>query len=180
MHGRLKIKTTAQQEAEKKKERAAKLAGYRQAMSAILARREKGLTDEDQLKLTGQVLMANPDIHTLWNIRRECLAVMAAGDEEVWVGELDLTQQCLMTNPKSYGAWHHRWYSLDQRGQAADWEREVKLCDRFLAADERNFHCWDYRQIAAKKAASSPQSELQFTMERINNNFSNYSAWHYR
>ena len=180
MHGRLKIKTTAQQEAEKKKERAGKLAGYRQAMSAILARREKGLTDEDQLKLTGQVLMANPDIHTLWNIRRECLVVMAEGDEEVWGGELELTQQCLMTNPKSYGAWHHRWYSLDQKGQAADWEREVKLCDRFLAADERNFHCWDYRQVAASRARRGEEAELDFTREKISNNFSNYSAWHYR
>ena len=38
MHGRLKIKTTAQQEAEKLKERKIKLAGYRQAMAAIMSR----------------------------------------------------------------------------------------------------------------------------------------------
>ena len=55
MHGRLKVKTTAQQEADKKKERAVKLAGYRHAMAAILARRRDGHQDEEQLQLTQQV-----------------------------------------------------------------------------------------------------------------------------
>ena len=79
MHGRLKVKTTAQQEAEKKKERAVKLAGYRHAMAAILARRRDGHQDGEQLQLTAQVLTANPDIHTLWNIRRECVHSLVSG-----------------------------------------------------------------------------------------------------
>ena len=143
MHGRLKVKTTAQQEAEKKKERAVKLAGYRHAMAAILARRRDGHQDEEQLQLTAQVLTANPDIHTLWNIRRECVHSLVSGQvsaqllggvqhnfpsvqaragdgeaegegEAAWRREVELTAQCLITNPKSYGAWHHRCYSLDQ------------------------------------------------------------------
>ena len=179
MHGRLKVKTTAQQEAEKKKERAVKLAGYRHAMAAILARRSEGLKDEQQLKLTGQVLLANPDLNTLWNIRRECLAMVAEGGK-VLEKELELTQQCLMTNPKSYGAWHHRWFCLGQAGDAADWERELGLCDRFLGADERNFHCWDYRQAVALRAGRGQEEELEFSREKISLNFSNYSAWHYR
>ena len=77
------------------------------------------------------------------------------------------------------------------------WTNELALCDKFLSMDERNFHCWDYRwgeqkvsslndfhslsrQIAAKRAQRKPEAELDFTMDRINNNFSNYSAWHYR
>ena len=179
MHGRLKVKTTAQQEAEKKKERAVKLTGYRRAMAAILTRRSEGLKDEEQLKLSGQVLLANPDLNTLWNIRRESLAVVAEVGK-VWEKELELTQQCLMTNPKSYGAWHHRWYCLDQAGPAADWERELALCDRFLEADERNFHCWDYRQAVAVRAGRGEEAELEFSREKISRNFSNYSAWHYR
>ena len=129
MHGRLKIKTTAQQEAEKQTERQAKLAGYRNAMSTILSRRKEGHKDEMQLKITAQVLLSNPDIHTLWNIRRECVLAMLelnqsqdkaeeVGDKEdndsVWMKEVELTGQCLLTNPKSYGAWHHRSFSLDQ------------------------------------------------------------------
>ena len=34
--------------------------------------------------------------------------------DAAWRREVELTAQCLMTNPKSYGAWHHRCYSLDQ------------------------------------------------------------------
>ena len=126
-------------------------AGYRKAMAAIISRRKEGARDEKQLKLTAGVLMANPDIHTLWNIRRECVEsiisdiekkieksegeqVQSEGDasksdenkeeaEEVsrvevsdglWMKEVELTGQCLLTNPKSYGAWHHRCYSLDK------------------------------------------------------------------
>jgi len=246
MHGRLKIKTTAQQEAEKLKERKIKLAGYRQVMAAIMSRRKEGIKDEKQLKMTGQVLMSNPDIHTLWNIRRECIhgiiseqnaasekansnpeqldannksdnavndADIISGDaandagmksrdagnassekcdaakefnsDELWMKEVELTAQCLMANPKSYGAWHHRCYSLDQM-KSPPWDRELLLCEKFLSADERNFHCWDYRQIAASRLeavngkAATAEKELEFTMEKINNNFSNYSAWHYR
>jgi len=183
MHGRLKIKTTAQQDAEKQVERKAKLGAYRKAMSAILARREEGKKDTQQLMMTSQVLQANPDIHTLWNIRRECVLFMALESapekDKLWSKEVELTQQCLMSNPKSYGAWHHRSYSLDQM-TCPPWEKELALCDRFLSMDERNFHCWDYRQMAAKKSEQTPDKELEFTMERINSNFSNYSAWHYR
>jgi len=183
MHGRLKVKTTAQQDAEKQLERKAKLGAYRQAMSAILSRRGEGKKDSKQLMMTSQVLQANPDIHTLWNIRREVVLAMIeenpSDNNKLWSKEIELTQQCLMSNPKSYGAWHHRCYSLDQM-DSPPWQNELALCDRFLSMDERNFHCWDYRQMAAKKAGQTPEKELEFTRERINTNFSNYSAWHYR
>ena len=122
-------------------------------MAAIISRRKEGARDEKQLKLTAGVLMANPDIHTLWNIRRECVESIisdlekkmeteksegeqreseegaAKSDESsekaeeesrvevsdgLWMKEVELTGQCLLTNPKSYGAWHHRCYSLDK------------------------------------------------------------------
>ena len=153
-----------------------------------------------------QVLTANPDIHTLWNIRRECVHSLVSGQvsaqllggvqhnfpsiqaragdgeaegEAAWRREVELTAQCLITNPKSYGAWHHRCYSLDQMAEP-DWDRELALCAKFLSMDERNFHCWDYRSIAAGRARRSAEAEAAFTLEMITTNFSNYSAWHYR
>jgi len=201
MHGRVKVKTTEQQQKEKKIERDAKLKSYRKAMSTLLARRAQGCKDDLQLQISAQVLQSNPDISTLWNFRKETLLhniqpeLAAAEKKENSEGdsektntidkdslldkELDLTQQCLMANPKSYGSWHHRTWVLEHMDQP-DWNRELNLCQRYLKLDERNFHCWDYRKWVASKAGVPPCSELDFTREKIDENFSNYSAWHYR
>ena len=71
MHGRLKVKTSAQQEAEKKAARTQKMRVYQGAMNAVLTHRLQH--NEGQLKMTSGLLQANPDITTLWNIRKEVL-----------------------------------------------------------------------------------------------------------
>ena len=159
-------------------------------MAGILAARDD--RDEGLLRAVGLVLVqGNPDITVLWNIRKETLLHLKAekGDaaaDALLAKELDLSQQCLASNPKSYGAWHHRrWCLLQMAAATPDWAREVGLCDAYLAADERNFHCWDHRRfVVARQAGGDPASaavsELEMTMDRINVNFSNYSAWHHR
>ena len=52
-----------------------------------------------------------------------------------------------------------RSWSLEHMDKPS-WERELALCERYLKLDERNFHCWDYRQYAAKKAGISLEKEL--------------------
>lgn len=61
--------------------------------------------------------------------------------------ELQLTERALRRNPKSYGAWHHRRWSVRRLGTRADTGHELALCAQLLAADERNFHCWNYRRF---------------------------------
>ncbi len=46
--------------------------------------------------------------------------------------------------------------------------------------DARNFHGWAYRRFVADRACVPPEEEEAYSMECINANFSNFSAWHAR
>ena len=188
MHGRLKVKSSEQQEAERKAERKVKCAAYQKTMKDILDRRERGgdagEDDQVQLKMTAGVLLGNADITVLWNIRKEVIhrmeaSVGAVEMKALFKGELSLSKQCLVTNPKSYGAWYHRCWCL-KRMADPDWATEIGLCNNYLDKDERNFHCWDYRRFVVDSAGVPDADELRFTFDRISDYFSNYSAWHYR
>uniref|UniRef100_A0A3Q4GHR3 Geranylgeranyl transferase type-2 subunit alpha n=1 Tax=Neolamprologus brichardi TaxID=32507 RepID=A0A3Q4GHR3_NEOBR len=183
-HGRVKIKTTAQQEEEKRKEREKKLKIYVAARDACFSKRNEGIWDDEALQLTQQLLSSNPDFATLWNYRREILMHLETVKDKdevqkIYEAELLFTESCLKVNPKSYGSWHHRgWVSA--RLPRPDWARELTLCDRCLSLDDRNFHCWDYRRMVVKMSGVPVDQELAFTDRLIGSNFSNYSSWHYR
>ncbi|XP_026854526.2 geranylgeranyl transferase type-2 subunit alpha [Electrophorus electricus] len=184
MHGRVKVKSTAQQEEEKRKEREKKLKVYLSARDAVFSKKSNGVLDEEALQLTQQLLSSNPDFATLWNFRREILLHLETVKEEeemqkLYELELLFTESCLKVNPKSYGSWHHRGW-VSSRLPRPDWPRELSLCDRCLSVDERNFHCWDYRRFVVKASGVPVSQELRFTDRLIGSNFSNYSSWHYR
>jgi geranylgeranyl transferase type-2 subunit alpha len=184
MHGRAKVKTTAEQEEAKKREREKKANAYKEATSKIYLKRSLGEYDDKSLKLTEAVLRPNPEILTLWNYRREIFQKKMKDIPESEVqkyleAELSFLEACLRVNPKAYGIWLHReWVMLNIPNP--NWKREQELCNLFLKYDERNFHCWDYRRFAIQHSGVSNEEELAFTSAKIADNFSNYSAWHYR
>lgn len=111
MHGRVKIRTTAEQDELKRKERQKKIAKYVFARNAIVAKRSSTGVDGEALQMITAVLTTIPDFGTLWNWRRE-------GFKEVWKtipdsalqekcnAELLFLNKCLEHNPKSYGVWY--------------------------------------------------------------------------
>jgi geranylgeranyl transferase type-2 subunit alpha len=190
MHGRIKVRTSEEQKLQKHKEQQKKLAAYRMGMKQILSTRNKDTYDQSSLVLSAQLLVVNPDIYTLWNYRKEVTLMEIKesqnneiDDEEKLIifceNELRLTEQCLLSNPKSYGSWHHRYWILNHHPKP-NWQHEFDLCNKYLAVDDRNFHCWDFRRSLVNKIGISLANEIAFSTERININFSNYSSWHYR
>lgn len=184
MHGRVKVKSSAEQQEAQRKERSRKLEVYRKATEAMQRKRTAQQYDQEALELTGQILSTNPDLATFWNVRREIFLHMEKEKSEeelksLYRAELTFLESCLRVNPKSYGTWHHRCWVVD-RQPGTDWGRELQLCAQCLQQDERNFHCWDYRRFAALRGDIPPDEELDFTHKLIGSNFSNYSSWHYR
>ncbi|XP_062916176.1 geranylgeranyl transferase type-2 subunit alpha isoform X1 [Mobula hypostoma] len=184
LHGRVKVKSSAEQQEAQRVERSRKLEAYRKATEAMQRKRTAQQYDQEALELTGQILSTNPDLATFWNIRREIFLHMEQEKSEeelkdLYRAELTFLESCLRVNPKSYGTWHHRCWVVD-RQPGTDWGRELELCAQCLQQDERNFHCWDYRRFVALRGAVPPDQELDFTHKLIGSNFSNYSSWHYR
>ncbi|XP_013402007.1 geranylgeranyl transferase type-2 subunit alpha-like [Lingula anatina] len=184
MHGRLKVKTTAEQQEAKRKEREKKMKLYNAATSKIFQKRQGQEYDQEALELTAQILSANSDFYTLWNYRKEIfLAFKEKSTEDelhkLFEDELSFLEACLKGNPKSYGCWEHRCFVMLTM-PCPDWDRELMLCNKYLEYDERNFHCWDYRRFVVKRAQVTPEAEFEFTTSKISSNFSNYSSWHYR
>ncbi|KAF7278055.1 hypothetical protein GWI33_008826 [Rhynchophorus ferrugineus] len=190
MHGRLKVKSSEEQKAEKKKEQQKKLVAYQMGMKKILSSRQKETYDKESFGISAQLLCVNPDIYTLWNYRKEVILIEHDKSKEDEVEgeekfgqflntEISLTEQCLVANPKSYGSWHHRYWVLLLHPKP-NWEKEFMLCTKYLNYDDRNFHCWDYRRLLINKIGITLTSEIKFSTDRLNANFSNYSSWHYR
>ena len=74
--------------------------------------------------------------------------------------ELEFLVKGIMRSPKSYTLWFHRQWiiekglkveklMLSQQTEKSHiskiLDNELKLCDKMLGMDERNFHCWNYR-----------------------------------
>jgi geranylgeranyl transferase type-2 subunit alpha len=156
------------------------------------------------LQVSQRVLELNTENYSAWNLRRDLLlrvetARGSAEDPdpltEEWgnflANELGFLERMIGVNPKSYWSWLHRRWCTERANvaSAVGWQRELKLCDKLLSLDERNFHCWGYRRFAAaqllqvlpaEETTRAEKAEFAFTTKKIEDNFSNYSAWHQR
>lgn len=121
--------------------------------------------------------------------------------------ELMLTLGLLREFPKVYWIWNHRTWALETlsgtfteqqaEGRLWEWNNELKMVESLLKLDSRNFHAWGYRRqlltlMNYKDSRDTVKTfphvlsrdqllkEKTSTLHFIENNFSNFSAWHQR
>ncbi|KAF0456294.1 rab geranylgeranyltransferase alpha subunit [Gigaspora margarita] len=192
MHGRKRVKPTAEVEKLRKEKEASKIKEYNGIVAACLEKKNKCEFDNEAFILTTKILSQNPDFYTIWNFRRSILLNEISEDcseeekQQKFSSELLFLQEVFRHNPKSYWIFNHRQWCLDTMPNP-DWKSELDLVSKMLDMDARNFHGWNYRRYVISKlscidsnALNLSKTEFDFTTAKINQNFSNYSAWHQR
>lgn len=191
MHGIKRFEGDAEAAAKAQKETDKKVAKYSKLLAACAAKNNANEYDAEGLKCTEKLLSINPEVYTMWNYRKKAIDALyaeeAEGDNATRVKklreELAFCEGAVRHHPKSYWVYNQREWAttaLDKLGQC-DWERELSLCSKLLQLDGRNFHGWNYRRYVTRHhEGSSNVSENEFALQKIQENFSNYSAWHQR
>ncbi|EGG19656.1 protein geranylgeranyltransferase type II [Cavenderia fasciculata] len=184
MHGVLKVKTTEEKARELKVKELLKIKEYKEVVSKFQEHKSVGVLDQIGLDISKTVLEWNPEYYTVWNYRRDIFnhfdnTLEKEKVQELLTKEMKFIEECIQRFTKSYWVWFHRkWVSV--RLEKCDWARELKLCYKLLDLDLRNFHCWSYRRFVEERSGMPMEKEFGYTTEKIEQNFSNYSAWHQR
>jgi len=152
--------------------------------TTIFERKKEGKLDQDTLDLTSRALRTNSELYTSWNLRRDIFLLMEKDGtvedmDALYEKELRFLEEIMKSGAtKSYWAWFHRkWITLKK--SSCNWAHEIGLCNQLLKYDDRNFHCWNYRRFVSSHLVSV-KDEFDFTTQKIEANFSSYSAWHQR
>lgn len=130
----------------------------------FLENRVNKVYTEKTLELTQKIAILSPDFDTVWNYRREIITALNEQKNpqekyKFFITELLGLVKLMKENPKSYTLWGHRQWVILEGLQIEKFmseeqlapvgggilNNEIKLCDKMLTADERNFHCWNYR-----------------------------------
>ncbi|KAK0423215.1 hypothetical protein QR680_008030 [Steinernema hermaphroditum] len=186
-----KVPTTEEERAAIEAEKAKKLQILTALTQKIQKKVDAGELDNEFLEYTAHILRKNPNIQTLFNLRRDALLKMmerrTEESEEAWetrVGELcnvelALALEALKKDCKSYNAWFHRFWAFELHPKR-DVAAEIANCDMALKLDQRNFHAWDHLRSVAKLVKLGSQEAVDFSEKRLKEDVSNYSAYHYR
>ncbi|WRT68040.1 uncharacterized protein IL334_005015 [Kwoniella shivajii] len=196
MHGIKRSRLTPQAAEAKRLKEQSKIESYLGLQQDVLERKRSKDHTIESLEQTTRLLDLNPEFYTIWNFRRNILLSLfpSLSPEEIvshLTSDLRLTTSYLLVHPKVYWIWNHRKWCLEsvptgpentQKWKETFWKGELKLVEKMLDADARNFHAWDYRRyVLASLPIQRPLSdELRYTQSKIESNFSNFSAWHCR
>lgn len=150
MHGRVKVKTTAQQQEEKRKEQAKKVAKLKYASACIFQKSEKGIYDQEGLLMCTKILSYNSDFYTMWNYRKNYFIHQRQVQEEAKamkckvVPDIDKVpdQQETDSIKKDSESKAEELTSVDINVQL---EQELQFIQDRLKENPKSYSCWNHR-----------------------------------
>jgi len=130
---------------------------------------------KQEMKYCREMIEEHPKNYQVWQHRRALIEWTQDSS-----GELRFTQMILSQDQKNYHAWQHRQWVL----LAFDlWQHELEFVDDLIAVDIRNNSAWNQRfYVISHTSGWTPQvsqSEVNFTMDKINKVPKNESSWNY-
>ncbi|KAH8417199.1 hypothetical protein KR222_006300 [Zaprionus bogoriensis] len=183
MHGRVKVRTTEEERERKKKEQLLKVRAYRAAMTRIQRKRSAGELDDELLGLTVQILQRNPDISTLWNIRRECVlkkieALQAQALATTTAEQVEGVQE------QSAGEAEVETDTATPTGEQllrAVYSSELDLTEQCLMVNPKSYNSWHHRCWTLEQDPQADwQRELQLCNKYLKYDERNFHTWDYR
>ncbi|KXN72711.1 protein prenylyltransferase [Conidiobolus coronatus NRRL 28638] len=171
-----------------------KIKNYTELCQEVYQLKNDQIYNERGLELTKEIIILNSDFNTIWNFRRQVLLELFKNFDETTINnyleeELRLVEKVILIYPKSYWLWNHRRWVLET-STSPNWSMELMLVSKMLSLDNRNFHGWNYRRHILDQLykTSEDQSknlqllndEIKYTKTKIEQSFSNGSAWFYR
>ncbi|RLV94355.1 Geranylgeranyl transferase type-2 subunit alpha [Spathaspora sp. JA1] len=182
-----------------------KITQYQQLTTTLFNLRDLQTYTQDAFNQTTSLLVINPEFYTVWNYRREILTHIYKSNSDltsqyiqVLNEELQFILSQLKKVPKCYWLWNHRRWCLFElvNLHSVNWMYEFQVVSKLLTLDARNFHGWQYRRfivenIERESVSKDPENEslvllriklaeFEYTTDKIQNDFSNFSAWHNR
>lgn len=205
-HGKLKEKKSEPSELEKEQLKK-KLESITTINKDILKKRNSNDNEEEKyninkLEYLFKASKMMTDSTTIFNYRKEIIlynkkTMTPENYYDLLKQEIQKITALTMSSPKSYVLWNHREFVLNQ---ASPYEadngmyskclliQDLAMCNLFLMKDDRNFHVWNYRLVVVlliskyfnDKFYDLLDKEIEFSMKKIKESCSNFSAWHYR
>ncbi|BFF90047.1 geranylgeranyl transferase type-2 subunit alpha [Drosophila madeirensis] len=176
MHGRVKVRTTEEERERKKKEHALKVRAYRAAMGRILKKRDAGELDDEMLGLTVQILHRNPDVSTLWNIRRECVL------EKINQLAAAATESSKSDEGQAEAEAESAAKPVEQEDKLQSvYGQELTLTEQCLMVNPKSYNAWHHRCWTLEHNPQADwEREVQLCNKYLKYDERNFHTWDYR
>lgn len=142
----------------------------------VTQKRERDLLVED-LDLTIEVLKVHPKVYWIWNHRKWCLQELPPGDADgiaKWTTEIQMVNKMLQMDARNFHGWNYRRFILEQL--AVPKTIHVEGTTVFPGSLTSS----SLPEPLKRHQLALAERELQYTLSKIEANFSNFSAWHHR